>query len=70
MSGKSSPLRIAAISLMGCLAIDGLVIALFFARGDAQKAHDPIRLAILLFVTIAVPLGNYVGGKWRRRSAE
>jgi hypothetical protein len=68
MNAKPTPMGVAVQSLVICLAVCGLVIAMFFLFGDAAKAHDPVRLGIILFVLIAVPIGNYFGAKRRQRS--
>jgi hypothetical protein len=60
MDRSSSPGRHAARVFLACLVICGLVAAI-----DHDAVHNPLRRAILLFILIAVPAGNYF--MYRRR---
>jgi hypothetical protein len=59
MNTKLTPASLALRSFAVCLAICSGVVALFFYFGDASKAKDPVRLGIMLFVLVTVPVGNY-----------
>jgi hypothetical protein len=54
MDRSSSPLRRATHDLLLCLLICGFIVAI-----DHNALRNPVRLAIMMFVTIAVPVGNY-----------
>jgi hypothetical protein len=62
MTHPTSALKLAARTLVICLAVCGLVIAF-----DPGAVRDPIRLAVMIFVVVAVPIGNYM---LARRSAQ
>jgi hypothetical protein len=66
MNKQLTPLCLAWIELLLCLAICGLVAIL--SHGAAVT--DPVRLGIMLFVIAAVPTGNFIIRRRRARGAE
>jgi hypothetical protein len=65
-----TPANVALRSFAMCLAACVLVAALFFLSGHADKAKDPRRIGIMIFVLIAVPIANYFAEKWRQPAIE
>ena len=65
MNANPTPLKLALQSFLICLACCGVVLLL--DHGAALR--QPMRLGIMLFVLIAIPAGNFVGHRWRRRNA-
>ena len=69
MNTKLTPASLALRSFAVCVAICGGVVALIFLFGDAAKAKDPVRLGIMFFVLVVVPVANYFRLRRRRGNA-